>query len=119
MSKGYSSVSAPFNAHVKVLPDVKDVGMKCIRYECFSVYYVPLRDLCILLCNVFSVYEEFESLLEERASIESFIDWLHSLVDRCVVQVSRQVCVQVNCQVCGTDKSTAVCAGKLSGVWYR
>ena len=63
--------------------------MKCIRYKYYSVYCVPLlRALCILFYDVFSVYEEFESLLEERASIESFIDWLHSLVDRCVVQVS-------------------------------
>ncbi|KAI0218100.1 hypothetical protein LSAT2_030210 [Lamellibrachia satsuma] len=37
---------------------------------------------------VIRLYEEFESLLEERASIEAFIDWLHSLVDRCVVQAS-------------------------------
>ena len=36
-----------------------------------------------------SVYEEFETLLEERAPIESFTDWLHSMVDRCVVQVRR------------------------------
>lgn len=35
-----------------------------------------------------SVYQEFDRLLEEQSPIEAFIEWLDSMVDRCVVKVS-------------------------------
>ena len=34
------------------------------------------------------VYTEFEDLLEEQAPIDSYVEWLDSMIDRCVVKVS-------------------------------
>lgn len=33
------------------------------------------------------VYQEFDRLLEEQSPIEAYIEWLDSMVDRCVVKV--------------------------------
>lgn len=38
----------------------------------------------------FTVYQEFDHLLEEQSPIESYIEWLDTMVDRCVVKVGRQ-----------------------------
>lgn len=38
-----------------------------------------------LLC--LTVYQEFDHLLEEQSPIESYIEWLDTMVDRCVVKV--------------------------------
>lgn len=35
-----------------------------------------------------SVYQEFDRLLEDQSPIEAYIEWLDSMVDRCVVRVS-------------------------------
>lgn len=35
-----------------------------------------------------AVYQEFDRLLEEQSPIEAYIEWLDSMVDRCVVKVS-------------------------------
>lgn len=40
-----------------------------------------------LLCLI--VYQEFDHLLEEQSPIESYIEWLDTMVDRCVVKVGR------------------------------
>ena len=40
-------------------------------------------------CILFSVTREFEVLLEDQAPLESYIEWLDSMVDQCVVQVSK------------------------------
>lgn len=37
----------------------------------------------------FTVYQEFDHLLEEQSPIESYIEWLDTMVDRCVVKVGR------------------------------
>lgn len=37
-----------------------------------------------------SVYQEFDHLLEEQSPIESYIEWLDSMVDRCVVKVGKE-----------------------------
>lgn len=37
-----------------------------------------------------TVYQEFDHLLEEQSPIESYIEWLDTMVDRCVVKVSRR-----------------------------
>lgn len=34
-----------------------------------------------------TVYQEFDRLLEEQSPIEAYIEWLDSMVDRCVVKV--------------------------------
>ena len=34
-----------------------------------------------------TVYQEFDHLLEEQSPIESYIEWLDTMVDRCVVKV--------------------------------
>lgn len=36
------------------------------------------------------MYQEFDHLLEEQSPIESYIEWLDSMVDRCVVKVGNQ-----------------------------
>lgn len=33
------------------------------------------------------MYQEFDHLLEEQSPIESYIEWLDTMVDRCVVKV--------------------------------
>ncbi|MEE6478196.1 hypothetical protein FKM82_011776 [Ascaphus truei] len=37
---------------------------------------------------IMQLYQEFDHLLEEQSPIESYIDWLDSMVDRCVVKVA-------------------------------
>lgn len=39
----------------------------------------------VVLC--LTVYQEFDHLLEEQSPIESYIEWLDTMVDRCVVKV--------------------------------
>ncbi|XP_050417756.1 transcription factor RFX4 isoform X2 [Patella vulgata] len=39
---------------------------------------------------IVNLCSEFEKLLEEHSTIESYIDWLDSMVDRCIVQLSSQ-----------------------------
>ncbi|CDQ68043.1 unnamed protein product [Oncorhynchus mykiss] len=36
---------------------------------------------------IIDLYQEFDRLLEEQSSIEAYIEWLDSMVDRCVVKV--------------------------------
>ncbi|KAG8138225.1 hypothetical protein E2320_004134 [Naja naja] len=36
---------------------------------------------------IIQLYQEFDHLLEEQSPIESYIEWLDSMVDRCVVKV--------------------------------
>lgn len=44
----------------------------------------------LVMPNIFllPVYQEFDRLLEEQSPIEAYIEWLDSMVDRCVVKVS-------------------------------
>lgn len=37
----------------------------------------------------FTVYQEFDRLLEEQSPMESYVEWLDTMVDRCVVKVGR------------------------------
>lgn len=37
------------------------------------------------------MYQEFDRLLEEQSPIEAYIEWLDSMVDRCVVKVRQQI----------------------------
>ncbi|CAI9583841.1 unnamed protein product [Staurois parvus] len=37
---------------------------------------------------IVQLYQEFDHLLEEQSPIEAYIDWLDSMVDRCVVRVA-------------------------------
>ncbi|KAJ8245526.1 hypothetical protein GJAV_G00271680 [Gymnothorax javanicus] len=39
---------------------------------------------------IIQLYQEFDRLLEEQSPIEAYIEWLDSMVDRCVVKVSRK-----------------------------
>lgn len=46
----------------------------------------------LYVCNLtflprVTVYQEFDRLLEEQSPIEAYIEWLDSMVDRCVVKV--------------------------------
>ncbi|KAG8438757.1 hypothetical protein GDO86_005086 [Hymenochirus boettgeri] len=40
---------------------------------------------------IIQLYQEFDHLLEEQSPIESYIDWLDSMVDRCVVKVASKM----------------------------
>ncbi len=35
----------------------------------------------------FAVYTEFENLMHDQAPIEAYIDWIESMIHRCVIQV--------------------------------
>ncbi|XP_042326723.1 transcription factor RFX4 isoform X5 [Sceloporus undulatus] len=37
---------------------------------------------------IMQLYQEFDHLLEEQSPIESYVEWLDSMVDRCVVKVA-------------------------------
>ncbi|XP_048355173.1 transcription factor RFX4 isoform X5 [Sphaerodactylus townsendi] len=37
---------------------------------------------------IIQLYQEFDHLLEEQSPIESYVEWLDSMVDRCVVKVA-------------------------------
>ncbi|XP_067856092.1 transcription factor RFX4 [Heptranchias perlo] len=39
---------------------------------------------------IIKLYQEFDHLLEEQSPTESYIEWLDSMVDRCVVKVAAQ-----------------------------
>ncbi|XP_043944078.1 transcription factor RFX4 isoform X2 [Protopterus annectens] len=39
---------------------------------------------------IIQLYQEFDHLLEEQSPIESYIEWLDSMVDRCVVKVAEK-----------------------------
>lgn len=36
------------------------------------------------------MYQEFDHLLEEQSPIESYVEWLDTMVDRCVVKVGER-----------------------------
>jgi len=58
---------------------------------CFSFALNGIQALkwaVFLLC--LPVYQEFDHLLEEQSPIESYIEWLDSMVDRCVVKVGKE-----------------------------
>lgn len=58
---------------------------------CFSFVWnriQVLRWAIFLFCV--PVYQEFDHLLEEQSPIESYIEWLDSMVDRCVVKVGKE-----------------------------
>ncbi|KAF7464576.1 Hypothetical predicted protein [Marmota monax] len=38
---------------------------------------------------IIQLYQEFDHLLEEQSPIESYIEWLDTMVDRCVVKVGK------------------------------
>lgn len=46
-------------------------------------------NLSVSVSASFTVYQEFDHLLEEQSPIESYIEWLDTMVDRCVVKVGR------------------------------
>ena len=61
----------------------------CLQPTCpFCFCFV--FDLKKKLCNfyfVFIVCGEFEQLLEDQAPLQSYVEWMDNMVDRCVVQV--------------------------------
>lgn len=54
----------------------------------------------VLLC--LTVYQEFDHLLEEQSPIESYIEWLDTMVDRCVVKVGAALGTQPVTGLCDT-----------------
>ena len=40
---------------------------------------------------LFTVYKEFERLLQEQAPLEAYMEWLDIMVNTCVVQVSKTI----------------------------
>ena len=53
--------------------------------------FLPFSDVkCSDAVPPLPVYQEFDRLLEEQSPIEAYIEWLDSMVDRCVVKVRQQ-----------------------------
>lgn len=62
--------------------------LKCLMlffFCCFFCVFAAANRPAVL-----SVYQEFDRLLEEQLPIEAYIEWLDSMVDRCVVKVSKK-----------------------------
>lgn len=55
-------------------------------FEMFDVFIFMFAD--VKRFPLLSVYQEFDRLLEEQSPIEAYVEWLDSMVDRCVVKVS-------------------------------
>ncbi|XP_056373282.1 transcription factor RFX4 isoform X2 [Hyla sarda] len=69
----------------QMLEDWRNVDLNSITKQ--SLYTIEdYRDEHRKL--IIQLYQEFDHLLEEQSPIESYIDWLDSMVDRCVVKVA-------------------------------
>lgn len=51
-----------------------------------NIFLIPLS-LSLYFLLFFKVYQEFDRLLEDQSPIEAYIEWLDSMVERCVVRV--------------------------------
>ncbi|KAE8613778.1 hypothetical protein XENTR_v10007868 [Xenopus tropicalis] len=88
LSKRFSQIlrrQTSLNHLCQMLEDWRNVDLNSITKQ--SLYTIEdsreeHRKLIIQL------YLEFDHLLEEQSPIESYIDWLDSMVDRCVVNVA-------------------------------
>ena len=60
------------------------VFSKSLKVSLFKPNYMAWGALLCL-----TVYQEFDHLLEEQSPIESYIEWLDTMVDRCVVKVGQ------------------------------
>ncbi|XP_018107446.1 transcription factor RFX4 isoform X3 [Xenopus laevis] len=88
LSKRFSQIlrrQTSLNHLCQMLEDWRNVDLNSITKQ--SLYTIEdsreeHRKLIIQL------YQEFDHLLEDQSPIESYIDWLDSMVDRCVVKVA-------------------------------
>ncbi|XP_063177292.1 transcription factor RFX4 isoform X3 [Chroicocephalus ridibundus] len=74
---------------LQALPDSLTQVIRKFAKQLDEWLKVALHDLPENLRNIkFELYQEFDHLLEEQSPIESYIEWLDSMVDRCVVKVA-------------------------------
>ncbi|GAB0176887.1 transcription factor RFX4 [Grus japonensis] len=74
---------------LQALPDSLTQVIRKFAKQLDEWLKVALHDLPENLRNIkFELYQEFDHLLEEQSPIESYIEWLDSMVDRCVVKSS-------------------------------
>ncbi|MBZ3877579.1 Transcription factor RFX4, partial [Sciurus carolinensis] len=74
---------------LQALPDSLTQVIRKFAKQLDEWLKVALHDLPENLRNIkFELYQEFDHLLEEQSPIESYIEWLDTMVDRCVVKVA-------------------------------
>ncbi|KAM6438103.1 transcription factor RFX4 isoform 4-T4 [Liasis olivaceus] len=74
---------------LQALPDSLTQVIRKFAKQLDEWLKVALHDLPENLRNIkFELYQEFDHLLEEQSPIESYIEWLDSMVDRCVMKVA-------------------------------
>ncbi|KAF7240522.1 Transcription factor RFX4 [Varanus komodoensis] len=77
---------------LQALPDSLTQVIRKFAKQLDEWLKVALHDLPENLRNIkFELYQEFDHLLEEQSPIESYVEWLDSMVDRCVVKVAAKI----------------------------
>ncbi|RXM28991.1 DNA-directed RNA polymerase III subunit RPC2 [Acipenser ruthenus] len=77
---------------LQALPDSLTQVIRKFAKQLDEWLKVALHDLPENLRNIkFELYQEFDHLLEEQSPIESYIEWLDSMVDSCVVKVAGKI----------------------------
>uniref|UniRef100_A0AAY4BQQ3 RFX-type winged-helix domain-containing protein n=1 Tax=Denticeps clupeoides TaxID=299321 RepID=A0AAY4BQQ3_9TELE len=69
----------------QMLEDWRNVDLNSITKQTLYTVESSRDDQRRLIVNL---YQEFDRLLEDQSPIESYIEWLDSMVDRCVVKVA-------------------------------
>ncbi|XP_077601102.1 transcription factor RFX4 isoform X1 [Stigmatopora nigra] len=69
----------------QMLEDWRNVDLNSITKQTLYTMEDSQDDHRLLIIHL---YQEFDRLLEEQSPIEAYIEWLDSMVDRCVVKVS-------------------------------
>ncbi|RXM33387.1 Transcription factor RFX4 [Acipenser ruthenus] len=77
---------------LQALPDSLTQVIRKFAKQLDEWLKVALHDLPENLRTIkFELYQEFDHLLEEQSPIESYIEWLDSMVDSCVVKVAGKI----------------------------
>ena len=56
----------------------------------FIAYVLGITQWSIFSWQCFTVYEDFEGLLQEQVTIDSYIEWLDKIIDESIVQVGEE-----------------------------
>ena len=89
----YSVLLSPYKYSLYVSKSIKTFTQKnylqmdslCLQPTClfcFCFVKKPCNDFVFIVCG------EFEQLLEDQAPLQSYVEWMDNMVDRCVVQVN-------------------------------
>ncbi|GAB5574176.1 transcription factor RFX4 isoform X3 [Prionailurus iriomotensis] len=72
----------------QMLEDWRNVDLNSITKQTLYTMEDSRDEHRKLIIQSWKVYQEFDHLLEEQSPIESYIEWLDTMVDRCVVKVA-------------------------------